>query len=169
MGYEIERKFLIRRPSEIELFYIKSRTAVTEFAIEQTYLTSEEGTERRVRKRSNHVGSVQYFYTEKRKVTELKRVENEKEISEREYLELLKEADSSMKPLKKTRYVIPYRLCKFEMDVYPWDHARAILEVEIPYEDCKIDFPTFIDFIREVTDDPMFKNNNLARSHSFPD
>lgn len=169
MAYEIEKKFLIKRPSEIELFYIKTRTKVTEYAIEQTYLTSVDGTERRVRKRSNHVGSVEYFYTEKRKISELKRIEDERSISEKEYLELLKEADPSMEPLKKTRYVLPFKLCNFEMDVYPWDQERAILEVEIPYEDCKVELPTFIEFIKEVTDDKRFKNNTLAKTHCFPD
>ena len=64
------------------------------------------------------------------------------------------------------QYVVPYKNQYFEIDVYPFWKDRAILEIELREEDEAIDFPEEIRIIREVTDDPSFKNAALARRRS---
>lgn len=169
-SHEIERKYLIRRPSEIELFELKSRATVKEYQITQTYLIpSADGTERRLRKRTSSLGSTEYFYTEKRKLTEEDRIETEIKISsQQEIQKLLEETDKTRRPLEKTRYVISHKGNTFEMDVYAFSQEYAILELEIPYSGYRFEFPSFLDKIQDVTDDPRYKNGNLAKTQAFP-
>lgn len=168
-SHEIERKFLIRRPNEREIFEIKSRAIVAECKIVQTYLTSTDGTERRVRKRTSSLGTTEYFYTEKRKITEEDRIEDERRIGSMQEVEkLLAEADKTRKPLEKTRYVISYKGNTFEMDIYNFSEEYAILELEIPYSGFRFELPSFLEKIEDVTDDSRYKNSSLAKTQSFP-
>ena len=38
-----------------------------------------------------------------------------------------------------------------------------MLEIELEKEDTPVDFPPFLSCIREVTDDPAYKNQAMAR------
>lgn len=171
-SYEVERKFKVKKPSDEELFYIKTKAAVKEWSIIQTYLTTgtvTDRTERRVRKLTNHVQTPLYFYTEKTSVSALVREEKEKEISEKEYAELIKDADKTLQPIEKTRYIFKYKECTFALDVYPFSNEFAILEVQLPYEESAFYFPTFLQIYGEITENPAYKNYNLAKSQAFPD
>ena len=81
--YEIERKFLIRRPDRQWL-----ETHAAGSKITQTYLTSRQGGLARVRRRE-YADHVSYTHTVKQKVNELRRIETEREISREEYEELI--------------------------------------------------------------------------------
>ncbi len=157
--YEIERKFLIEYPDVVALEKLPNCKRVE---IIQTYLTAPEGEERRVRQRGVD-GNYIYFLTSKRKVTELKRVEEERKISQREYLRLLMDADPCRRPIRKTRYCLTFGNQYFEIDVYPFWQDKAILEIELSDEADHIYFPDMIRVIKEVTDDPTYKNAALAK------
>ena len=121
-----------------------------------------EGIERRVRQRGSS-GSYVYYETTKRPVTDLKRVEIERSLSQTEYLDLLMEADPSCRPIRKTRYCLTYENQYFEIDLYPFWDDKAIVEIELQSETTPVLFPKELEVIREVTDDPAFKNAALAR------
>ena len=156
---EIERKYLIYFPDIKELEEMPNCTKVD---ILQTYLKSIDNSERRVRARGID-GEYMYYLTEKRKISELKRVEVEKRLTQDEYLKYLMEADNTLHPIHKTRYCLSENNQYFEIDIYPeWD-KQAIMEIEISNENEKIQIPSFIKVIKEVTEDEKYKNYNLAK------
>ena len=153
---EIERKFLISYPDRAKL---EALPCCVVREIVQTYLS---GGAARVRKSTGSDGSV-YTHTEKRKISELTRIEIEREISAQEYAEYLKAADPAFRPIEKTRLCIPYEGHTFEIDIYPFWQDKAVAEVELKSEDEEIIFPDWLDIIKEVTFDPSYKNVSLAR------
>ena len=153
---EIERKFLIPYPNIAEL---KALPGCAALEIVQTYLC---GGAARVRKSASE-NDIVYTHTEKRKISELTRIEIEREISEQEYIEHLKAADPAFRPIEKTRLRIPYGGHIFEIDIFPFWQDKAVAEVELKSEDEEIAFPHWLNIIDEVTFDPAYKNVSLAR------
>ena len=157
--YEIERKYLIYFPDLKELDNMPNCTKVD---IIQTYLKSIDGTERRVRARGVN-GDFMYTITEKKKISDIKRIEIEKRITQDEYIKYLMEADYNLHPIHKTRYCLSENNQYFEIDIYPeWD-KQAIMEIELSSEEDKISIPSFIKVIKEVTDDNNYSNYSMAK------
>lgn len=157
--FEIERKFLIYYPNIKELENMPNCTKVL---ITQTYLKSIDDTERRIRARGID-GDYLYYLTEKRKISNLKRVEIERKLTQDEYLKLLMESDNNLHTIHKTRYCLSENNQYFEIDVYPeWDN-QAIMEIELNDENEIIKTPEFIKIIKEVTDDENYKNYQMAK------
>ena len=157
--FEIERKFLIEYPDVEKLEKLPNCQRVE---IIQTYLTTPEGEESRVRQRGAD-GNYIYTQTTKKKVTDVKRVEVERRLSKDEYLRLLMDADPNCRPIRKTRYCLTYDNQYFEIDVYPFWNDRAIAEIELNNENEQIRFPADIKVIKEVTEDDSYKNASLAK------
>ncbi len=156
MAFEIERKYLIEYPDLDTLEkYPKSEIA-------QTYLKTDDGFTSRVRARTSD-GVTKYIFTEKKRVTDLKCIENEREVSADEYKELLKLADPERMTVYKTRYCVPHNGRIVEVDIYPFWSDRAIAEVEIDSEDEEVKLPDFIKIIREVTAEKAYKNASIAK------
>ena len=157
--FEIERKYLICYPNIKEL---ENKPNCTKVDITQTYLKSEKDTERRIRRRGID-GNYMYYLTEKKKVTNLKRIETERRITQDEYLELLGEADTKLHTIHKTRYCLSENNRYYEIDIYPeWD-KQAIMEVELSSEDEKVEIPDYIKVIKDVTEESEFKNYQMAK------
>ncbi|MBE6669734.1 MAG: hypothetical protein E7601_05980 [Ruminococcaceae bacterium] len=157
-GKEIERKYLIKYP-DLELLTKKS-FSVKE--IVQTYLSSEKGIDRRVRS-SRENGTVTYTFTEKRKITDLTRFEDEREISREEYEALLTTADGDFDPIYKTRYCIESGERVAEVDVYKDVSDFAICEVELCDENESVTLPDCITLIREVSGEKKYTNRYMAK------
>ena len=111
--FEIERKFLIEYP---DVKWLDSLPNCQRIEIIQTYLKSDNDEEVRVRQRG-YDGHYIYFQTIKRKVSEIKRVEIERRLSEREYVRLLMDADTTRRQIRKDRYCLTYENQYFEIDV----------------------------------------------------
>lgn len=159
---ETERKFLIEMPDLSELAQMKASD------ISQTYLTGPNGDER-IRKRVYENETV-YTHTRKTPISNMSRIELEEEISEDEYKNLLKNADPHMATVHKTRYEIPYNGKCFEVDVYPFEKDRAVMEIELGSEREEFEVPPFIKIIKEVTEDEAFSNKSIAKKlKSDPD
>ncbi len=154
--YEIERKYLIRRP---DLLNLGACCRILE--ISQTYLTTTEGS-LRVR-RTEEKGVVSYVETLKRSVNALRRMEIERELTEEEYNRRLAARDPRRQTIRKTRYCLPYNGHIFEIDIYPFWTKQAVMEVELEREDEVFDLPPQIRILREVTDDPSYSNHSIAR------
>lgn len=155
---EIERKFLVRMPSEAVL-----SAAVDVTQIEQTYLAAKPGETERVRKRGR-AGDWHFYHTIKRKITDISREEYEREITETEYRALLQRRDRERNTVYKTRYVLEYRGQSFELDVYPFWQEQAVLELELSDEEQAIDFPPELELLRELTHDKRYTNASLAKT-----
>ena len=156
--FEIERKYLIGYP---DLKWLESQPNCRKVDIIQTYLHSGPDEEIRVRQRGSD-GNYVYYLTTKRAVTDLKRVEVERKLSQSEYLELLMNADPAKRPIRKTRYCLMYDNQYFEIDVFPFWKDQAIAEIELSDENQPVNFPKELNVLKEVTDDPSYRNSALA-------
>ena len=157
---EIERKFLIEMPNRASLL---SNRGAQESEILQTYLLSEKGVSARVRSRTTK-GNTVYTHTEKIRISDLSHIENETEISEEEYLALLKKADPSCRSILKTRITFPHEGHLMEIDIYPFWTKQAVLEIELASEEEAFAIPKSLRVIREVSDDRRYKNRAMART-----
>lgn len=159
MAYEIERKFLIEYP-DIDLL---EKQSDSKSDIAQTYLKTDDGFTSRVRKRTSN-GVTKYIFTEKKRISDLKCIENEREVGVGEYNELLKLADPERTTVEKVRYCIPYGNRVVEVDVYPFWSDRAIAEVEMEDEGEAVLLPDYLKVIRDVTSEKAYKNASIAKS-----
>lgn len=157
---EIERKFLIKKP---DLEFLDTLPNCKKVEIIQTYLNSNKNEEVRVRQRGK-MGSYIYTLTTKKNISNTTREEVEKRITEKEYLNLLSNANTSLHQIKKTRYCIMHNNIYYEIDVYPFSNDVAICEVELSNENDSIPFPDYIEIIKEVTNDKRFSNYNISKS-----
>lgn len=158
---EIERKYLIEYP---DLNTLRENSFSVKH-ITQTYLTSEKSIDRRVR-RSEENNKITYTFTEKRKISDLSRFEDERKISEKEYLSLLADADDAFSPVIKTRYCIKTSSSHIaEIDVYDGITDIAICEVELSNENEPHSLPDCIDIIREVSGVHEYSNRYIARKN----
>ena len=158
--FEIERKFIIKYPN---VSYLENLPFYNKVHIIQTYLKSSNELERRVRARGID-NNYTYYLTEKRTISNLKRVEIERKISKDEYLSFLLETDNELHTIIKTRYCLMINNQYFEIDIYPEWKKQAILEVELRDENETICFPDYIQIINEVTNDERYKNYNMAKN-----
>lgn len=151
---EIERKFLIKRPTIKELEAVNS----VKSNIVQTYLKRKESAvERRVRQRGTS-GDYCYYYTEKKEKASSVRDEIERKISKDEYIQFLVEGINTV---TKDRYCFFYESQYFELDIYPDWEDTAILEIELTEEGQEVKIPDWITVIEEVTDNKKYRNANL--------
>ena len=157
---EIERRFLIEYP---DIAWLQSLPHCRKVDITQTYLLSKPGETLRVRQRGEN-GNYLYYKTSKHRVTGLKRIELEERLDAEEYRRMLRVADPDKHPITKERYCLLWDSQYFEIDVFPFSQDKALLELELAYEDgdAEIRFPPQIKVIREVTDDGRYTNSALA-------
>ena len=167
MPFEIERKYLIRRPSETLL---RSLPQADPTEITQTYLQADEsGMMRRVRKRGSDAKGWQYTYTRKQNAGFGKRIELEDEITEAQYQAFLEEAEPSMQKVHKVRWCFLYEKQFFELDVYAFSDTLATLEIELPDIDTPVTLPPEIELLADVTGDGRFSNFALSKALAFPE
>ena len=163
IGVEIERKYIIRMPSESQL---ASMPDYTRSDILQIYLPSSVGETHRIRKR---VYSDKIVCTETRKIRidKMSSTEIEGEISLSDFDFLAKNPLEGRTPIQKTRHTFTYENQTFEIDIYPNWNMSAIMETELSDRDEKVIFPSFIHIIREVTGNKAYSNAQMSKS--FPE
>jgi len=158
--YEIERKYLIAMP---DTAFLKECPGCAVWEIEQIYLISGKGVNRRIRRVTEN-GELRWYKTFKRRVTAVTAEEDEGLITREEYEEYRLEANPLLKPVVKTRYRVPYEGQLLEFDVYPFWSDRAVMEIELESEDQPAHIPDWVRMLKEVTDDVRYKNFSLAQS-----
>lgn len=162
--YEIERKFVVDEPDVGVLD--AAATSVSE--IEQTYLVNADGHAERVRRRvvrDADGGRTQLTHTRKVPVSRGVVEEYEREIDGTEYADLLATADSTRRPVIKTRWVVPHAGRVFEIDRIVSPRQLWLMEVELPQADdvdADVELPPFATGAVEVTGDPAYSNKSLA-------
>ena len=147
---EIERKFLIRRlPLEI----LRSR----HFRIAQGYLANEPGG-RHVRLRQKRKTASLTFKVGRAAARE----EREIRLSPKQFATLW--PATAGRRLRKTRYEIPWKNLKIEIDIYHGrNHGLMVAEVEFPsFASCR-QFKPPRWFGREITGEKRYSNVRLAR------
>lgn len=157
---EIEKKYIIEYP---DVEFLKTVPKCKYSEIEQIYLLSDEGVSERIRKRGLK-GNYKYYHTIKRRISAYVREEDEREISESEYIEFQKRADPKLNVIYKTRYVIPYKGHFMEIDVFPFWDRQAYLEVELEDSTVCPAVPSYIKCMCDVTCNPEYTNRALAEN-----
>ena len=157
--YEMERKFLIEYP---DLSWLEKNPLCRKIEIEQVYLKSAPEEEIRIRKRGEK-GHYIYYETHKKALDGMKRMSTERHLSKSEYRHLMKNADPGRRRINKTRYCLTQGNRYYEIDIYPFWSDKAILEIELRDEKEKVRLPQEIRVLKEVTNDPEYKNAALAR------
>ena len=160
---EIERKYVIVMPDTDTL---RSQSDYTVSEIEQTYSESAEHVTHRVRAR-RYSDRVVYTETKKVRIDKMSAIEDEREISEREYLDLLAKRKADTITLRKTRHTFEHAGQIFEIDVYPEWGRTAVMETELESRQQTVSMPDFIRIVAEVTGDKRYSNASM--SQIFPD
>ena len=158
-GVEIERKYVIRMP-DVAMF--SSLDGYSESEIVQTYLSSEPGVTRRVRRRC-FSDVTRYYETRKTRIDRMSSIEEEGELSEEEYNSLLQLIMPGTRPIVKKRYTFVYKNQVFEIDIYPEWERSAIMETELASREADPEIPEFIEILREVTGDKSYSNASMSR------
>ena len=157
---QLERKFLIEYVDEVALAPYEP----VEQNITQTYLKGRaKGTERRARKVVSN-NAISYFYTEKRPISPIERIENERLLSQKEYLRKIEEVDPEFGSVSKRRFCFLYHDHYCTVDTYPTNADCAILDVQLNDKDEQIDLPPEIRVIREVTGDADYQGNRITKT-----
>ena len=149
-GWEIERKFLVRKGDAYK------HAAFSSSHIRQGYIAADGATVR-VRTRDDKA-----YLTIKGKSVNggITRYEFEKEITPEEALHLLELCKGGV--IDKRRYLVKSGEHVFEVDEFYGDNEGLVIaEVELEREDESYEKPDFIG--REVTGDRCFYNSHLLR------
>lgn len=155
---EIERKFLVSVIPPDSEWIVPYRDS----EIEQTYLLSSNPEQTiRVRKRGSN-GSYTYTQTIKYPPKDGQRIEIEKNIRGRDYLNLLLEKDPTRQSIKKTRRTFLWKNHYFELDLFRQPSDLILLEVELLHIDEEVELPPFLEIVREVTEEKEYQNSHLA-------
>ena len=89
--------------------------------------------------------------------------EDEREITEAEFVSLSEHIDPDTTPIVKTRHTFVLGGQLFEIDVYPNWQTSAIMETELEGEDAAVQIPEFISMIKEVTGIRAYSNASMSR------
>lgn len=159
---EIERKYIIEIPDEEKM---RICNGYTMSEIVQIYIESQSRVTHRVRSRKAN-GKTVYTETKKIRIDKMSSYEDEKEISEREFLSLSNNIKKGTVPIEKARHTFDYLGQTFEVDVYPEWKKSCIMETELESRESRVEIPDFIKIIKEVTGDKAYSNASMAKS--FP-
>lgn len=160
---EIERKYLVKIPN---MNIIKQQENYQDQEIIQMYLAGKGFNGMRIRK-STYNGTQNFKKTIKKDITALKRIEIEENITREEFEKLSLMRNPKYLPIHKHRHSFSYRGQVIELDIYDFWQDRATVEVEMKNETQVVELPSFIEVIKEVTDDPRYRNRSLAKKVIF--
>lgn len=154
--WEIERKFLLWCEPDF------SRADIHEekVEIEQIYLLGGE----RIRKRTPARSEFSLYFVSQKRGLGIARYEKEEQISTLDYLSLMAQKDSDTVAIKKNRYCFVFHNTYYEYDEFiePRKGLR-LMEVELESEEEEVAIPPFALVRKEVTNDPLYSNYEIAK------
>jgi CYTH domain-containing protein len=156
---EIERKFLLKSMPSIEPDNV--------YEIEQYYLKNNKGVWERARTYHSEKTGDQYIHTIKKSIGKGINMEDEREMSPKEFQDFKKLCMSKKwesRHISKERWVYPFGDLKWEVDKFKSGYHLIIAELEIPNKSFKFTFPKFIEEVKllEVTGLKQFSNRALS-------
>lgn len=153
MGFEIERKFLLKKvPTSVSWDFI--------YDIKQYYISDY-----RIRIQTNRdTNEIKWFYTKKTATDDpMVYQEIEKEINYDEFWGYIHNRESKI--ISKTRYVKYFGYENLKVEVDDFNGMKLVVaEIEIPSVDYRLIIPNYIheNLLIEVTRYNEFKNKRLA-------
>ncbi len=150
-----ERKYIVELIGELP-------TDCVESYIQQTYLSSEPGTEVRIRRRvtGNHTVNI---HTTRRRISSDEEVVTERQVSNALYETLLLQADPYRHTISKRRKSFIAGGQFFELDAYEAPH-EGLMILETKGIACHDDLllPPFLRIVKDITGNFDYYNYNLA-------
>ena len=114
----------------------------------------------------NSKDGIRYIHTIKKNISKLENIEDESDISEKEYLDFKFRCSLSndSKFIKKVRHIYPQNDLFWEVDEFDNGYQLIIAEIEIPIKTFKLKIPDFIKKVclLEVTGLKQFSNRSLS-------
>lgn len=159
---EYNKKMLVKLPNLNKLNYSRKITII------QNYLYSDDSNlEKRIRQRRYGENS-SFYYTEKNnKRDSYGRLKSERKITQREYLSLMSQIDTQYHQIKKERHCFVYENQYMNLDIFPFDNEYGILEISLKENETKVEYPSYIEIVKDVTNDNAYKNIELSKTLSF--
>ncbi len=150
-----ERKYIVELIGEIPADSVRSY-------IQQTYLSSEPGSEVRIRRRTSGHHTVN-IHTTRRRISSTEEVVTERQVTNALYESLLQQADPYRQTISKVRHSFIYKGQFFELDTYEAPHENLIiLETKgiAAHDDLRL--PPFLKIVKDITGEIDYYNYNLA-------
>lgn len=165
-GKPVEKfyKYLVEVDDEF-LDRIKSEQNYSNMHIEQYYLASTDGTERRIRRRIRN-GNELYSFSKVNYLSTNERVKSDEVLSSRQYYAYKSDIDPKLKPINKERYSFIKDNLFYKLDVFDFDTSKGILSAQVNDEQT-VELPKYVKLIKEVTNDVNYKNYHLAQSQKY--
>ena len=159
------RRYLVKVNDDVLNQFTKEANYSTSHII-QHYLESYDNNERRIRSREMTDG-ILYTYSEANYLSTNERVKTDRALTEREYKEYLKQVDPTLNVIDKTRYSFIDNELFYKLDVFDFDKEKGILCVDQPSDGRTVELPSYIEVLKDVTDDVNYKNYYLAKSQKY--
>lgn len=160
---QLQRKYLVEMP---DLTALENLPTCSKVETVQTYLISDPSQEVRVRRRGIE-GDYLYTKTVKEQAdpgVKLRRIVSDERLTESQYLAELANADPTLAPLRKIRYCLCEDDRCVQLDVFPFWKDKAVLELPVADEKMPPDVPKMFTVIEEITQNPAYRNYNLAKT-----
>jgi len=162
---EVFRKYLVELNDDVLQQVLKENNC-TQTHIYEQFLKSEEGMEKRIRRRIKN-GTTRYYYSEAKVLSSNKRYKTDRILSERQYHSYSPEINKDLNPIDKDRYSFLKDSHFYKLDIFSFDKSKALLSIQVPLGDEEVRIPLYFKVIKEVSDDPSYKNFYLAKSQSY--
>lgn len=166
-GSPVEKfhKYLIEVDDEL-LERLKSEANYSTSHIVQHYLTSDNGVERRIRRRDRD-GDIMFSYSEANYLATNERIKIDRVLTERQYNDYGNQIDRSLNVTDKMRYAFINNGSFFKLDVFDFDKTKGLLSTETKKDVSEVKLPEYVKVIKDVTGDKNYKNYYLAKYQKY--
>lgn len=147
----IEKKFLIKVPELDKLLKVKS---VNKAHLVQNYISTSHDNDVKVVLRMENGKS--FFY----KITKNPHGRFIEKIAADDYIISL-ENNKVLRKIVKDRYTFVFENKRYKLDIFENFFDFAILEVDLLNDSDKVNFPSFVEVLQDVSGDYNFKNFNI--------
>ena len=168
-AYQHSYKFLVKSEKDKDKFLpvIPKHIRHVRVHVEEAFLNSEPPLIERVQKRGA-INSNTYLYIKEQMLEDGKRKTESNIISSREYVRYLTKKDESRNTVTRELqcfvwgddYMILDTFCNVRKGV-------TLLRIDTNKTTKELDFPKFIEIVRDVKDDPGYSTHNLAKKNWY--
>ena len=131
------------------------------FQLEETFITTRVGQANILRKVGKN-GAFTYSH-EMRYEIKGEKIQKKRQITAREYIEMIVSPDLTKQKMMKTRQCFIYERQYFIVETFlNIEHFPSILRVEMTNETKKLKLPPFLKVLREVTNDNAYETWSMA-------
>lgn len=158
-------KYLIKSDENRIVPTLPSYVESQKMTVYETFLLSDQNVSSRLQKRG---GEGSFTYAHQTKILDEgidkpdKYRRKSRQISSREYLQLISQRDPMRKTIKKVRQCFAWSSHYYMLDTF-MNVKKGVCTLRIETETPEIEIPPFVQVIRDVKDDPGYSTEKLAK------